>query len=158
MAEISPVLAAFEKALKGPERPFAFTRLLLLDKIHEQTELLESVYRGLDTRSLDVFVDATRLAWSEAADLLHVSLRTLERRRKQVERLTRSESDHLVRVARVVGRAFELFGDDLAAAMGWLRSPHAALDGRTPLELAQTDVGSRAVENLIGQLEHGVFL
>jgi uncharacterized protein (DUF2384 family) len=26
-----------------------------------------------------------------------------------------------------------------------------------PLELAQTDVGSRAVEALLGRMEHGVF-
>jgi putative toxin-antitoxin system antitoxin component (TIGR02293 family) len=39
----------------------------------------------------------------------------------------------------------------------WLNSPNHGLGGRTPLQMAQTEAGSREVENLIGRLEHGVF-
>ena len=60
MPATSPELTAFKKAVKGPERPWAFTRLLLQDNIFEQTQLFEFVDRGIDTRLLSAFVEGTR--------------------------------------------------------------------------------------------------
>ena len=64
--------------------------------------------------------------------------------------------DRLVRSARLYAIAVEVLADDAAAAQ-WLKSPQPALGSVQPLELAQTDVGSRAVEALLGRMEHGVF-
>jgi uncharacterized protein (DUF2384 family) len=36
-------------------------------------------------------------------------------------------------------------------------SPQPALGGATPIEVAQTELGSREIENLVGRIEHGVY-
>ena len=38
-----------------------------------------------------------------------------------------------------------------------MKTPQRALGGAIPLRLAETDVGTRAVEALLGRMEHGVY-
>jgi putative toxin-antitoxin system antitoxin component (TIGR02293 family) len=60
------------------------------------------------------------------------------------------------RLARVVGRAGEIF-EDFDIALDWLKSPNAALSGATPLSLLDTDIGAESVMDTLGRIEHGVF-
>src|SRR5450756_2329823 len=77
-------------------------------------------------------------------------------RRKREGMLTSEESAKLLRLARVVGRAHEVF-EDLNAALNWLKSPNAALAGAAPLSLLDTDIGAESVLDTLGRIEHGVF-
>jgi hypothetical protein len=56
--------------------------------------------------------------------------------------------------ARVTSQAEEVFGDDAKAAR-WLRKPKIRFEGRFPLELLRTDAGSRIVEEMLLQIDHG---
>ena len=69
-------------------------------------------------------------------------------------RLARYESDRLYRLARVVALAKRHIGDEEAAAR-WLRRPNRALGGNVPLELLDTELGARAVENVLGRIAFG---
>ena len=42
-------------------------------------------------------------------------------------------------------------------ALRWLRTPDPRLTGRTPLSLLKTDTGSRIVEELLLQIDEGMF-
>ncbi len=74
-----------------------------------------------------------------------------------IEVLQRDDRDRLIRAARVVDKAVGLFEGDRRAAIEWLQTPQPALAGQKPLDFAQTDIGAREVEDLIGRLEHGIF-
>ena len=118
------------------------------------TELRERIKRGLPYRSLESVRERLRLSVPEAATVLHMPARTLARRR-QARRLDRDESDRLYRIARVAAQAFAVFGgEDKAAA--WLGRPNRALNGEVPIQLLDTDVGARQVEDILGRIEHGV--
>jgi putative toxin-antitoxin system antitoxin component (TIGR02293 family) len=88
------------------------------------------------------------------AAVIHISDRTLARR-KQEGRLQPDESDRLYRIGRLYQRALEVLGDP--AAQQWLTSPKRFLEGKTPLEFADTEVGAHEIELALGRLEHGVF-
>jgi putative toxin-antitoxin system antitoxin component (TIGR02293 family) len=60
-----------------------------------------------------------------------------------------------LRVARVLAAAEETFGSQEKAG-AWLRRPTVALAGERPLELLDTDEGSREVETLLGRISHGI--
>jgi putative toxin-antitoxin system antitoxin component (TIGR02293 family) len=81
--------------------------------------------------------------------------RTLARRRSR-GKFTPEESERLLRLGTVFEQAVELFEGDNAAALRWLTAPRKALEGKTPLAYARTELGAREVEDLIGRLEHGV--
>ncbi len=90
-----------------------------------------------------------------AAELVSIPVRTLYYRKK-ARRLSPAESDRLLRATRIFGLAVDLFDGDRVAARQWLSAPQWALGDVPPIEYAQTEIGAREVEDLIGRLEHGV--
>jgi len=82
--------------------------------------------------------------------------RTLAHRRANAEPLTIEESDRAVRLARVVAQADVVFGNQ-EKAMSWLRQPRQRFEGRTPIEMLATDVGSRLVEEALVQIDEGYY-
>ena len=82
--------------------------------------------------------------------------RTLDRRIAKGEALKPEEADGLARLLRVMKAARELFQNDENADI-FLRNPNPALEERIPIEMAQTDLGARAVETVIGRLSHGIY-
>lgn len=87
--------------------------------------------------------------------LLGMSRATLHRRKADGV-LDRSASDRLVRFARLLIRASEALGGE-KAARSWLAAPALAFQGECPLDFADTEIGAREVEALLGRIEHGVF-
>lgn len=82
--------------------------------------------------------------------------RTLARRLSRGELLTVDESDRALRLARLSAEAGRIFADP-EKARRWLRKPNRALHNNTPLALARTETGARLVEDLLLQIDHGVF-
>ena len=78
-------------------------------------------------------------------------------RQKKIGQLTSDQSERLVRLARVMEMAFDLFEGDKEAARRWFKAPRETLGGNTPLDMVSTEIGAREVENLIERLEDGVF-
>jgi len=89
------------------------------------------------------------------AALLGMSRATLHRRKK-TGHLDRAESDRLVRFVRLFSRAATALGG-ADGARSWLVSPAVAFHGECPLDFANTEIGAREVEALLGRLQHGVF-
>jgi putative toxin-antitoxin system antitoxin component (TIGR02293 family) len=68
----------------------------------------------------------------------------------------RPATPSLGEVAKVITRATEVIGDS-DEAMRWLGTPVRALDYATPISLLGTGEGARRVEDVLGQMEHGVW-
>ena len=83
---------------------------------------------------------------------LHISGSSTKYKRRLTERqFTPEESGRLVRLARLMNAAETLHDGDAEGARTWMESPKEALGGATPLEYAETEVGAREVEDLIGR-------
>jgi putative toxin-antitoxin system antitoxin component (TIGR02293 family) len=155
-APIGAGLARFRRFLEvGRAGPNAHVVLLGLETF-ESPQLLRSVERGLPYRTFERLVDNTTIPSDDALVLVSIPQRTLTRRKRE-GRFHQDESDRLVRVSRIFGRALSLFEGDRDAARRWLSEPQKGLGGEVPLALARTEVGALEVERLIGRLEHGVF-
>ena len=87
---------------------------------------------------------------------LGIPQRTLTRRLSQSSLLTPAESDRTVRIARVYAHAMEMIGDE-NKAIEWLGTPNRALGGAQPLDQLDTDLGARAVEDILGRIAYGVY-
>lgn len=86
-----------------------------------------------------------------------IPARTLQHRRSRREKLTPEESDRVLRVLRILSSAESVYGNR-ERALTWLRKPQARLEGRSPLSLVKTDTGSRIVEELLTQIDEGMFV
>lgn len=118
--------------------------------------LIEEIHSGFPFRTLQSFSSESGMSISEIATAIEVPERTLARR-KVGGRFSSGESERLLRLSNVFEKAVALFEGNIEEAAVWLRSPKKALDGKTPLAYARTEIGARQVEDLIGSLEHGVF-
>ena len=77
--------------------------------------------------------------------------------REHSGRLTPKQSDRLLRFVIIWEAALDLFEGDADGARCWLEAPQHAFGDRTPIQVAQSEVGAREVEDLITRLQHGVF-
>lgn len=120
-----------------------------------QTEILRAVEGRLAT-SVIRRLSELGLERSEI-DAAVIPSRTLQHRRSRRERLSLEESDRVLRMVRVLAGATELYGSK-ERALAWLRRPNPRLDGRTPVSLLKTDTGSRMVEELLLQIDEGMYV
>ena len=124
--------------------------------VPENGDMVAMVRRGLPVTALENLVAAVGVPQKEIARAVGIPATTLGRRRKNGH-LTPMESDQVVRVARLAVMARAMLAGDTDAARRWLTTPHRLLGNETPLGRASTETGGREVEQLIGQLRHGVF-
>ncbi|MEF8796357.1 MAG: antitoxin Xre-like helix-turn-helix domain-containing protein [Salinivenus sp.] len=115
---------------------------------------VEAIREGLPAEALGWLKESLGLTARELAGVIHVSRRTMSRRKKE-GRLKPDESERAMRLIRLYRRAVEVLGGP-AEATSWLREENFALGGETPLKFADTEPGARRVEQLLGQIEHGI--
>ena len=118
-------------------------------------KLIEVIRIGLPVRELDALQASLRVPMDKLAPKLGISKATLHRRKAR-GRLGLEESDHVVRYARIMGKAVEVMEGE-EPARRWLTSPQIGLGGAVPLDYAETEVGAREVEDLLGRIEYGVY-
>lgn len=121
----------------------------------EAAYVIHKVRDGLPLAEFHALREALGLTEERLGGLLGMSRATLHRRKADGS-LDRASSDRLVRYARLLLRAVEALGGE-AAARSWLAAPALAFHGECPLDFADTEIGAREVEALLGRIEHGVF-
>jgi putative toxin-antitoxin system antitoxin component (TIGR02293 family) len=90
-------------------------------------------------------------------DALIIPMRTLQHRRSRGEKLTVEESDRLLGVLRIFSLAQEVYTSP-ERAFAWMRRPNPRLKDRVPMLLLNTSVGNRMVEELLIQIDEGMFI
>jgi putative toxin-antitoxin system antitoxin component (TIGR02293 family) len=154
-AETTKDLDRFREQLRGVPGPYAYAMLLGLEAPDAAT-LLRAIESGISYGTFERFRRNTSLSLDQLIDIVRIPRRTLTRRKAE-GRFPPDESDRVLRVARLFGKALQLFEGDRAAALDWLTSAQLALGGSVPLELARTELGAQEAERLMSRLEHGVF-
>ena len=119
------------------------------------SRLIEVLRVGLPVRELDDLQASLDVPMEKLVPMLGISKATLHRR-KAGGRLGQAESDRVVRFARLMGKAVEVMESEEIARQ-WLAAPQFGLGGAVPLEYAETEVGAREVEDLLGRIEQGVY-
>ena len=119
------------------------------------SELIQGIREGLPVSELNALQTVLDMPIERLAPKLGISRATLNRRLAK-GRLQPLESDRLVRFARLMGKALEVL-ETKENARRWLGSPQIGLGGAIPLDYAETEVGAREVEDLLGRIEYGVY-
>jgi len=132
-------------------------------KIQKPIDFDPLIRKGMPQAALYHVKKTFDLSDETLASIIGVSLRTVARRRavsqklnKPAARLSPVESDRLYRFARVLALAEDVF-ENREDAIEWLNSKQYGLGGAIPLNMLQTDAGSREVEELLLRIEYGVI-
>jgi len=121
----------------------------------EAAYMIDRVRDGLPFAEFHATQEMLGVTEERLGGLLGMSRATLHRRKKTGV-LDRAESDRLVRYARLLTHAMAALGG-IEGARSWLVTPAVAFHGECPLDYADTEIGAREVDALLGRLEHGVF-
>jgi putative toxin-antitoxin system antitoxin component (TIGR02293 family) len=126
-----------------------------LAKAKHPTVLIRQIQKGLRFSELQTLQNSLDLPFEQLAAKLCISRSTLHRR-KAAGRLSPDESDKVMRLSRLLDHAAKVFGD-VEKARAWLKFPQVGLGGAVPLDYAQTEVGAREVDDLLGRIDYGVY-
>ena len=126
-----------------------------ITKAKHPTELIRRIQKGLRFSELQTLQNSLDLPFEQLAAKLCISRSTLHRR-KAAGRLSPDESDKVMRLSRLLDHAAKVFGD-VEKARAWLKFPQVGLGGAVPLDYAQTEVGAREVDDLLGRIDYGVY-
>jgi putative toxin-antitoxin system antitoxin component (TIGR02293 family) len=116
--------------------------------------LVQAIEGGLPVAAIESVIRDGTFSAGEIYELV-LPRRTLTHRKEKRQPLTTEESDRLTRAVRLAAHAEEAIGNAEKAAR-WLRKPNRALLGKRPLDLLESDVGARMVEQVLGRIEHGL--
>ena len=119
-----------------------------------QLDFVRLVRDGIPYSRLLFAVDNLGISMENAARAVGVAPRSLARRKGK--RLDKRESEAFLRLVRIHAMATEIL-EDQEKARRWLLKPNRALGGEPPLAWLDTDIGGRAVEDVLGRIAHGVF-
>ena len=119
------------------------------------SKLIKLLQAGLPVKELVELQVILDVPMEKLAPKLGISKATLHRRKAQ-GRLGREESDRVLRYARLMGKAIEVFESE-ENARRWPTSAQFGLGGAVPLDYADTEIGAREIEDLLGRIEHGVY-
>jgi len=113
------------------------------------------VEAGLPLATLEEFAAYSGFAMKDLLEVV-IPLRTLKHRRQRQEPLSADESDRLARVARLWEYGVKVFGDP-DKARRWLTKPKVRFEERTPLQMMRSGAGGDGVEEMLVQIEEGMF-
>jgi putative toxin-antitoxin system antitoxin component (TIGR02293 family) len=119
-----------------------------------EQKIMRLVEGGLPTRVINHLLERG-LRRREVFAVI-IPLRTLKHRRSRHQPLSKEESERAVRTARVLARAQAVLGDE-KTALEWLREPKRRFEGRLPIEMLSTEAGGRLVEQMLLQIDEGMF-
>ena len=110
---------------------------------------------GFSTKTFDEVADNLQVPGLRLADIIHIPKSTLTRRKRE-GRFTYEESERLFRIARVFDITTEVLGTK-ENAREWLHTQSVDFQGKTPLDYADTEIGAREVEAVLGRIADGVI-
>jgi putative toxin-antitoxin system antitoxin component (TIGR02293 family) len=125
------------------------------NKKRQSSISVEQVRKGLPIKALNDLARILAVDRAELAEVLGTSVRTLQRKATENERLGPVASDRLARVQRILDLATHVLGKADKASR-WLTSASRALDGEVPLQMLDTDIGAQRVQQELRAIEFGM--
>jgi putative toxin-antitoxin system antitoxin component (TIGR02293 family) len=113
------------------------------------------IAHGVPLRALEDFSIYSGIALKDLLEVI-IPARTLKHRRQRKEPLNLDESDRLARVARLYELAVKVFGD-ADKARRWLSKPKQRFQELSPVAMMRTELGGRQVEEMLYQIDEGMF-
>lgn len=128
-------------------------------KLHGPLDAHEMLIEGLPGKVSNYLADKLVVVRGPLLEkALGMSLRTLQRHKENpAKRLSQEQSGRIWKLAEVLARATAALGS-LEAAEEWLERPAIGLNQRRPIDLLATPAGVELVEDLLGRIEHGVYV
>lgn len=135
--------------LKGvPLSSFFSDRMMVIDVIRQ----------GIPTSLFMSIKDMAPFSDQEWSEFLDISLKSLQRYKKESDYVFRSiHSEKIIELVEVTAVGLEVF-DSQADFAAWLNASSHALGNRRPIELLKDSYGKELVLNELHRIDQGIFV
>lgn len=123
--------------------------------LENKMDFWEVAIRGLTKISLSNLANYLSFSQKEIAKIISISPKTLQRY-KDTQYLNSSISEHVLKLAEIVAKGVNVFGDK-DKFINWLQHPSLALSNKKPVELFENQYGIDMVLDELIRIEYGVF-
>lgn len=132
---------------------------VLRKRLRNRLDAHDLIIGGLPSAALLYLANSVVFLREEEAikSVIGVSLRTLQRRKEEPKPLSEDQGGRTWKFAEILAQATRVLGSQ-GEAERWLKSKVIPLSGRRPIDLLSTPAGVEMVENLLTQLEFGVYV
>lgn len=132
---------------------------VLRKKLRTRLDAHDLIIGGLPSAALLYLANSVVFLREDEAikSVIGVSLRTLQRRKEEPKPLSEDQGGRTWKFAEILAQATRVLGSQ-GEAERWLKSRVIPLSGRRPIDLLSTPAGVEMVENLLTQLEFGVYV
>jgi putative toxin-antitoxin system antitoxin component (TIGR02293 family) len=134
--------------------PRSYVREWLGRKISSDQDVVDMVEAGLPLSSVQWLLDKGLTKDEVFSIVIHE--RTLKHRKSRKQALSTEESERALRAARVLALAESVYGTR-QNALHWMRTPKRRFKGHTPFEMISTEPGGKLVEEMLYQIDEGMF-
>jgi putative toxin-antitoxin system antitoxin component (TIGR02293 family) len=120
--------------------------------------LVELIRKGIPTTLFLTIKDLAPFSDEEWSDFLDISLKSLQRYKKEPDYLFKSiHSEKILELAEVTALGLEVF-DTPEEFQAWLNASSPALGGKMPLELLKDSYGQELVIQELHRIDQGIFV
>lgn len=123
-------------------------------KLNSRKDYIILSREGIPMLVFRKILEYTSLTTKEISEILPVSERQLSRYDGN-HILRKDISSHLIQLIELFEKGYDVFGKDKFQI--WIRASIKALGNERPIDLLDTSIGIKMVEDIIGRIEHGVY-
>jgi putative toxin-antitoxin system antitoxin component (TIGR02293 family) len=134
--------------------PHVYVQEWLGSKVNSDQDVVELVEAGLPLRSVQWLLDRGLTKDEVFSTIIHE--RTLKHRKSRKQPLSVEESERALRAARVLALAESVYGTR-EKALQWMRTSKRRFKGQTPFAMISTEPGGKLVEEMLYQIDEGMF-
>tara|TARA_Y100000588_G_C14235162_1_gene916946 strand:- start:1666 stop:2067 length:402 start_codon:yes stop_codon:yes gene_type:complete len=128
-----------------------FINKLFRDPIKE----IKAIRDGLRPQELEGYLSAHKYVMKDVLERLNIPASTYKSKKRNNEALDSAASEKLMRLVSVTKVAGEIIGE--SETKDWLYREIPSLGNRKPIDLLDTEVGHRLVEQALQQIKYGVY-
>lgn len=127
----------------------------LLTTLQDPIKEMSLIRNGLETKVIESFLESENILIKDILTRLDIPASTYFAKKKNHQRLDAYTTEKFVRLASVIQLATAILGK--TEAMSWLYKKIPSLGNEVPLNLLDTEVGHRLVEQALLQIKYGMY-
>ena len=128
---------------------------MLLIQLKDPKKEVHLVRKGIKANVVEVFLNQEGFLLKDVLGRLGISASTYFAKKKSQKALDANTTEKFIRLIQVMLKASKVLGSQ--EAKNWLYRPIPSLGNELPIDLLDTEVGHRLVEQTLLQVEHGVY-
>ncbi len=132
------------------------TNIALQNILEDEVELIKLARKGIDYKLFNDIVNKEVFGLEEWSTYLHLTVRTLQRYKKENKTFEPLQSERILEIARLQKRGEEVFGDK-ENFNTWMDSDIIALGGNKPKDFLDNSFGITLLNQELTRIEHGIL-